>query len=225
MKKNIQISLSDTLFLIDEEACLILEDYIDAVNEQFTQNNSVHLQESFEEKIAKFFVTQQEKHQRDIITLGDIEHIIHSIGYPKSFNNPFAEHKFNKNTHPNYKESPVYRNSSYGNGSHYEPLSPSLYRDPDRAVFSGVCAGWAAYFGINDVVWIRLGFVVAGFMSFGIVLFLYIIMSIIVPEAHTPAEKLAMRGEPVDLSQFEERVRGSIRKINQKIKTFDDDKY
>ncbi|MCA0426153.1 MAG: PspC domain-containing protein [Bacteroidetes bacterium] len=79
-----------------------------------------------------------------------------------------------------------------------------LFRDPDNRVLSGVSSGLAAYFGL-DVVWIRLAFVVALF-AFGSGFWLYIILWAITPKAQTAADKLMMRGEPVDIKSIEKEV-------------------
>lgn len=79
-----------------------------------------------------------------------------------------------------------------------------LMRDPDKAVLAGVCAGIAAYLGINPL-WIRLLFILSPFITLGTSLLIYIILWISVPEARTAAEKLQMRGEAVTfdaLKQF-----------------------
>jgi len=75
-----------------------------------------------------------------------------------------------------------------------------LYRDPDNRVFGGVCGGLGAYLDVDPVI-IRIILVVL-FFAFGVGLLVYLIMWIVVPEAKTTAQKLEMRGDPVNASNI-----------------------
>jgi phage shock protein PspC (stress-responsive transcriptional regulator) len=80
-----------------------------------------------------------------------------------------------------------------------------LYRNPDKKVISGVAAGIAAYFGVDETI-IRLMFVLS-VVFFGTGLLLYFILWAIVPEAKTITEKMQMQGEPVTLSNIEQNIK------------------
>ena len=82
-----------------------------------------------------------------------------------------------------------------------------LFRDGDSRVVSGVSAGLANYFSL-DVVWIRLAFLVSIFI-FGSGFWLYIVLWAITPKAITAADKLMMKGEPVDIKSIEREVLNS----------------
>ncbi|MBN1303985.1 MAG: PspC domain-containing protein [Anaerolineales bacterium] len=56
----------------------------------------------------------------------------------------------------------------------------SLYRDTSNQMFAGVCSGLGAYFNIDPTV-IRLAFVLAIFMSGGIIGLAYLVMALIIP--------------------------------------------
>ena len=93
----------------------------------------------------------------------------------------------------------------------------SLYRDSENKRITGVCAGLGKYFNI-DPTWVRLIFVVlllfplpfsfkfhfinlipfSSISAFSITV--YVLLSIIVPEAKTVADKMAMEGEPDNLN-------------------------
>lgn len=90
-------------------------------------------------------------------------------------------------------------------------IKRKFYRDPDNKVLGGVCAGIASYFGL-DVILVRLVFIFLSLPilgktfyfdffspSFAIVPTLYLILWLIVPEAKTVADKVAMRGDSDDL--------------------------
>ncbi len=79
-----------------------------------------------------------------------------------------------------------------------------LFRDIDSRVISGVSSGLSNYFSL-DVVWIRLAFVVS-FFVFGSGFWLYIVLWAITPKAITAADKLMMKGEPVDIKNIEREI-------------------
>jgi phage shock protein PspC (stress-responsive transcriptional regulator) len=83
--------------------------------------------------------------------------------------------------------------------------SRRLYRLKDNAVGTGVCSGLAAYLGI-DVVLVRLAFVLAVLLA-GTGILLYVVMTIIVPRAHTDEEKAAAYGQPFNAQDVIDRVK------------------
>jgi len=64
--------------------------------------------------------------------------------------------------------------------SYSETSSHRLYRDADRAVLGGVCAGLAGYFGLNLKV-TRLLAVIAFFMAMPFAVFGYLAMVFLIP--------------------------------------------
>jgi len=82
-----------------------------------------------------------------------------------------------------------------------------LFRNPDEKAIGGVCSGLAHYFGL-ETVWVRLAFV-AAFFFFGSGFLLYVVLWIIIPKAYTAADKLQMRGEPVDVKNIEREMKNT----------------
>jgi phage shock protein PspC (stress-responsive transcriptional regulator) len=80
-----------------------------------------------------------------------------------------------------------------------------LFRNPDERSLGGVCSGVANYIGV-DTVWVRIAFLIALFV-YGTGVLLYLILWMAIPLARTAADKLQMRGEPVDVSNIERKVR------------------
>jgi phage shock protein C len=56
-----------------------------------------------------------------------------------------------------------------------------LYRSRDRRMISGVCGGLGDYFGIDPTI-VRLIFVFGSIFGYGILLLIYIVMMVVVPE-------------------------------------------
>lgn len=78
-----------------------------------------------------------------------------------------------------------------------------FYRDKDSAILGGVLSGIAKYFGVNPM-WTRLIFIIAGFVSWGLIVIAYIVLWIVVPVAKTATEKLQLAGKPVTLASIKE---------------------
>ena len=61
--------------------------------------------------------------------------------------------------------------------------------------------------------------------SSGAFILIYIALWIFVPEARTTAEKLAMRGEPVNISNIERKIKEGFDDVSGRVKNFDYEKY
>jgi phage shock protein PspC (stress-responsive transcriptional regulator) len=88
-------------------------------------------------------------------------------------------------------------------------------------MLGGVCSGIGIYFNI-DPLWVRLLFVVLA-LAPGIGILAYLILWIVVPEAATTAEKLEMRGEPINVSNIEKSIRKEVDKLKDTINELTDD--
>ena len=80
-----------------------------------------------------------------------------------------------------------------------------LMRDTEHALLGGVCAGIAAYLGVNPL-WIRIIAIISPFVSFGTAVLIYIVMWLSVPEARTASDKLQMRGKPVTFDSLKRQA-------------------
>ncbi|MEO6453342.1 MAG: PspC domain-containing protein [Ginsengibacter sp.] len=111
-----------------------------------------------------------------------------------------------------------------------------LYRNPDEKLIAGVCSGIASYFNIS--VWIpRILFLIPfisflfrwghfgplyfpNFLSFSFspgALIIYIILWLVIPEAHSTAEKLEMKGEKVDLNSIKNSVIEEMKDVQHRM--------
>lgn len=80
-----------------------------------------------------------------------------------------------------------------------------LMRDTEHALLGGVCAGIAAYLGVNPL-WIRIIAIISPFVSFGTAVLIYIVMWLSVSEARTASDKLQMRGKPVTFDSLKRQA-------------------
>ncbi|MCT6716599.1 PspC domain-containing protein, partial [Staphylococcus aureus] len=72
-----------------------------------------------------------------------------------------------------------------------------LYRDTEKGMVAGVCAGLGHYLNIEER-WIRL-FALLSTLVGGAGFIAYLVMWIIVPRAQTRSEKMYMKGEAINL--------------------------
>jgi phage shock protein PspC (stress-responsive transcriptional regulator) len=80
-----------------------------------------------------------------------------------------------------------------------------LYRIHEGAMLAGVCNGMAAYVNIDPTL-VRLAFVLLTIL-WGSGLLVYVVMAIVVPEAHSPEEKAAASGGPATAQEFIRRAK------------------
>ena len=86
-----------------------------------------------------------------------------------------------------------------------------LFRDGKDKMLGGVISGLCAYFGGKDVTPWRLLFILLCFMSFSLLLIIYLAMWFIVPEAVTAEDRLRMRGEQVNFENVKREVMREMR--------------
>ncbi|MGY8915364.1 MAG: PspC domain-containing protein, partial [Flavobacteriales bacterium] len=83
-------------------------------------------------------------------------------------------------------------------------------------------SGLEYYTGI-DALWIRIIFILLA-VSTGFGFIAYILLWILVPEATTTSQKLDMRGEPVNISNIERKVKEGFDDVASKVKSVDYEK-
>lgn len=191
MKRTISINLGGFVFNIDEDAFQELKKYLDKLNSHFkNQQGGKEIIADIEARMAELLKEKLGPY-KEVITLSEIRDIIQILGYPEDME----------------QETP-----------YQEPLrkpKARLYRNPDDRILGGVCSGIAAYLGVE--VWIiRLIFVIAFFVLFGTLI--YLILWLTVPEARTTAEKLEMRGEPVNINNIKDSIKREFDEVINKVK-------
>ena len=99
-----------------------------------------------------------------------------------------------------------------------ETIHKKLFRDPDDNYIGGVASGLGHYFGI-DTSWIRLIWLLLAVFSGGTFILIYLLFWVLVPIAKTTADKLRMKGKPINVSNIEKKLKKSLMKRLQKSKT------
>lgn len=174
MKKTTTVSLSGSIFTLEEDAYNVLNGYLKRLEFHFAnEDGRQEIIADIETRIAEH-LRESIKVEGQVVDLNEVNRIIKIMGEPGEID---GEEKM-KNTMQNDYRS--YRR---------------LYRDMDDRVLGGVCSGMGYYWRIEPLIF-RIIFILTLFWG-GLGLITYIILWIVVPPALTSAQKLEMKGEPV----------------------------
>ncbi len=202
MNKTVNINLAGISFHIDEDAFAKLQNYLNAIKQSLTDEvGREEILQDIEARIAELF-TENMQNQNQVISLAEVNRVIEIMGQPEDYNLDEPEES-------TYEES-------YAN--------KKLYRDPDDAKVAGVCSGIGHYINI-DALWVRIIFIILSLATSGTFVVVYFLLWFLVPKANTTAEKLQMRGEPVNLNNIERKVREGFDNMAHKVKNVDYKKY
>jgi phage shock protein PspC (stress-responsive transcriptional regulator) len=183
MKITVIINLGGYSFNIDEDAYAELKRYLKNLELHFAgEESSSEILSDIETRMAELFRTKLTGYKQ-VITIEDVYQVIKVLGTPEDISD---------------NEGPTARDKFSSPGYH------RMYRDTDHRVIGGVCAGMAAYWDIE--LWlVRLIFFVLAMMGVGILI--YLILYIVLPEAKTTAEKIEMKGNPVNIHNIKDSVK------------------
>lgn len=199
MKKTLTVNLGGTVYHIDEDAYVLLDNYLNNLKYHFrTEPDADEIVRDMENRIAELF-SEYISHGQQVITIENVEEVIARMGKPEEIN---SESDSSTNVDDSYRAS--------DNG---ESPKRRLFRNPDDKILGGVVSGLAAYFGW-DVAWTRIVVLVCGIFLHGFIL-AYIIAWIIIPMARTATEKLQMKGEPVNMENIGKTVTDGFEKMNE----------
>ena len=197
MNTTVTIHLAHTLFHIDSDAFALLKNYLNKLEKSFAQTDGKQeILEDIEVRIAELF-SQYTIREGYVISEKNVNDVIEILGSPEDISEEETQEESTK---------------SYA--------QKKLYRDTDERIIGGVASGLGHYFGI-DRVWIRLILIILVLSSIGGVVFVYILLWALIPEAKTTSEKLRMRGEPVNISNIEKKIKEGLDDVTQKVKSVD----
>ena len=194
MKITVSINLGGYSFNIDDDAYAELKKYLRNLELHFAgEESSSEILSDIETRMAELFRTRLTSYKQ-VIDMKDVQQVITVLGTPEDISD---------------NEGPTLRDKFSSPGYH------RMYRDPDHRVIGGVCAGIAAYWNIE--LWVvRLIFLVLAMMGFGILI--YLILYIVLPEAKTTAEKIAMKGNPVNIHNIKDSVKQEVDTVRKNMK-------
>lgn len=199
MNKTININLGGIFFHIDEIAYQKLKRYLDAIRRSLSDDpqGRDEILNDIEHRIGEL-LSEKVKDTRQVVNEGDIDRITKIMGKPEDY---LVDEEIFEDE-PKYKP----RNST-----------KKLFRDTDDKFLGGVSSGIAHYFGI-DALWLRILWIILVIAGFGTGIPIYILLWILIPQAETTAEKLQMKGEPVNISNIEKKIREEFQEVSSRVK-------
>jgi phage shock protein PspC (stress-responsive transcriptional regulator) len=212
MIKTVSINLGGIVFQIDEDAYEALNKYLSDLKQyyKFTEGRD-EIVSDIESRLAELFSDDFAKSGFSVISMGDVLQVIEIMGRPEDFDDE-------EETMEDAKQQ---KKSATASGASTIITNKRLYRDTDDAIIAGVASGLSVYFGIKDPLWIRLLFILFTIGTLGTIApIVYIILWAIVEPAQSTAQKLAMRGEPINVSNLEKRIKEEFEKAGDNLKGF-----
>lgn len=193
MKKTLTVNLGGTVFHIDEDAYRLLDNYLSNLKIHFRKEAGAdEIIDDIERRISELFAEKLTAGSQ-VITITDVEEVIARMGKPEDM------------------EAENDSEPSVGNATR-TTIHRRLYRNPDDKLLGGVISGMAAYLGW-DVTLLRLLLLVVLICGVGTLIPVYIVCWLVIPEAHTAAEKLSMRGEAVTVENIGKTVTDGFEKV------------
>lgn len=197
MKRTYPANIDGQIFYIDEDAYLMLQDYLQELKNTFKGAEGTEIVADIESRIRELF---QENIDRgaNVIVKTDVMAVIETMGRPEQISDSETEGE----THGEMKsaDSPAEKEGKPIVQINL-PTSKKLYRSMKNKVLGGVIGGLAVYLGWNaNVMRILLSILLLfsfSFHGFLPITIIYLVAWMIIPPADTPRKILEMRGEPV----------------------------
>ncbi len=206
MNKTVNINLAGIFFHIDEDAYAKLQHYIDAIRRSLANTQGQdEIIADIEARIAELFA-EKIKNERQVISNKEVDEIITIMGQPEDY---MVDEEI-------FEDQPHY--------SHSHTSGKQWFRDTEHSYIGGVSSGLGHYLRIEPI-WIRLLWIILSIASSGAFILIYIALWIFVPEAKTTADKLSMRGEAVNITNIERKIREGFEDVAGKVKNVDYERF
>ena len=194
MKITVSINIGGIAFHIDEDAYSELKIYLRSLERHFAREiNSAEIMTDIEARIGELLKARISDFKQ-VVTIDDVKEIINTLGTPEDIDGETTE-------------------------DHYEKVSSTryhrMYRDPDDCIIAGVCSGVGAYWRIDPWV-IRAIFIILAIGGIGILI--YLVLWIVLPEARSTAQKIEMKGDPVNIHNIKNSVKDEFDNVKKNMK-------
>lgn len=194
MKITVSINIGGIAFHIDEDAYSELKIYLRSLERHFAKENSAaEIMSDIETRIGELLKARISDYKQ-VVTIADVREVISILGTPEDI-------------------------EGESGSSGYERISSTayhrMYRDPDNRIIAGVCSGMAAYWHIDPWV-VRVIFIVLALPG-GLGILIYAVLWVVLPEARSTAQKIEMKGEPVNIHNIKESVKEEFENVKKKM--------
>ncbi len=206
MKQVNKVSIGRMAFVIEHDAHVVLEEYLDSLEEYYRGNPArSEILTGIEERIAELLLEKGYKERT--VSVEVVDDIINILGRPDDL-------KRGGDVEPQEKKR-----------------KKKLFRNPDNKIIGGVFGGLGAFFGVDPIIF-RLAFAILllfslfmnsyGFWYFLDDMFLYltvfyILLWVLIPKARTREEKCAMCGEGTSLHDIQSGVEQGFRTVKDEV--------
>ncbi len=208
MNKTVNINLAGIFFHIDEDAYARLQRYLETIKRSFSETQGRdEIISDIEARIAELF-NEKIQDKRQVIGIKEVEAVIAVMGQPEDY----------------MVDEEIFDDAPKAKTTSTRSVGKQLFRDTEHGYIGGVSSGLGHYMGI-DAIWVRILWVLLTIFSSGAFILIYIAFWIFVPEAKTTADKLSMRGEEVNVSNIEKKIREGFHEVSDSIKSVDYEKY
>ena len=216
MRKTLNINLGGMAFVIDENAFELLHNYLEVLKRKFNNEaERAEIMNDIESRIAEL-LNQRLQNRKEVIGYEDVQFVTDAMGKPEDIAG-----EENETAEPTGKTTQAGSSSTTTSStSAAEPVKKRLFRDPDDAKVGGVISGLCHYFGIEDPVWARIIAVILIFPTSGSLILIYFLLLVIVPKAQSAAEKLQMKGEPVNINTIEKEIKEAATRAGESVQSF-----
>ena len=203
MRPVISVSLNGRAYQLEDDAHAALAGYLDCATRSLAGNpDQTEILADLEQAIADKCERCLNPH-KNVITRGEIEQVIGEMGpVDPGTAGGAADDAAGLAAQP--RDAAGGTHGAAGQGTAAAPKR--LYQISDGALISGVCKGIAVYLDV-DVTLVRLLFVLAGVLTGGLAVLVYVVMMFVVPYANTPEEHAAARGLPFNARVLVEQAK------------------
>ena len=209
MRKTLNINLGGMAFIIDENAFELLHNYLEALKQKFNNEaERTEIMNDIENRIAEM-LGKKLAGNKEVLSVEDVQMVMDVMGKPEDI--------AGEETTETTTGASTTSTSAANTGA---PVHRKLFRDTDDAKIGGVISGLCHYFGISDPVWARIAAIILIPLTSGSIILLYLLLIIVVPKAITAAEKLQMKGEPVNISTIEKEIKDAAGRATDSVHKF-----
>jgi phage shock protein PspC (stress-responsive transcriptional regulator) len=191
MNKVITVSLSGRAYQLEEGAHAKVRAYLDEAARRLAADPGkaeilADLELALSEKCGRYLSPA-----KNVVTDGEMDAVLKEMGPVESSSGEEAAPERPKETRPGVKR---------------------LYRIKEEGVFAGVCAGLAAYMGLDPAV-IRLVFALLALFTGGSWVLAYLILVFVMPRAFTEEQRAAAYGDPFTAREWVDQAKGHYEKL------------
>ncbi len=201
MRPVISVSLNGRAYQLEDDAHAALAQYLDSAARSLAGNpDQAEILADLEQAIADKLERCLSAH-KTVIARSEIEQVIREMGpVDAGFSNGTPDGEApGRGGGADAADAGTSRQSGAA-------TSKRLYQISDGALISGVCKGIAVYLDV-DVTLVRVLFVLAGILTGGLAVLVYVLMMFIVPYANTLEEHAAARGLPFNARVLVEQAK------------------